>query len=70
MHKITNRTNSPFDLQTTTGRVFLPAMGEVAGMFDAAYLEILALAGNVKVEPVEQPKRRGRPPKNKEPEHG
>lgn len=68
--KITNLTNSPYDLQSENGPVRIPAMGSVTGEFSGSYLELLQLCGAVKIEPcdqgnTEQTKKRGRgrPPK-------
>lgn len=49
MHKIKNLTNSPFDLNTTTGKVLLPAFGEVEADFDPDYLQLLRKARTVEV---------------------
>lgn len=51
MHKIVNRTSSPFDLQSMTGKVVLPAFGEVTAAFDAGYLDLLRAARTVDVKP-------------------
>lgn len=50
MHKIVNRTNSPFDLQSVGGKVVLPAFGEVVAEFDAVYLDLLRAARTVDVK--------------------
>lgn len=49
MHKIRNLTNSPFDLNAATGKVVLPAFGEVEADFDADYLQMLREARTVEV---------------------
>lgn len=49
MHKIKNLTNSPFDLQATTGKVLLPAFGEVEAEFASDYLALLRSARTVDV---------------------
>jgi hypothetical protein len=49
MHKIKNLTNSPFDLNTTTGKVLLPAFGEVEAEFAPDYLQMLRKARTVDV---------------------
>lgn len=51
MHKIKNLTNSPFDLNTTTGKVLLPAFGEVEADFAPDYLQMLRKARTVDVIP-------------------
>lgn len=51
MHKIKNLTNSPFDLQATTGKVLLPALGEVEADFAPDYLQMLRKARTVDVMP-------------------
>jgi hypothetical protein len=51
MHKIKNLTNSPFDLQATTGKVLLPAFGEVEAEFATDYLAMLRKARTVDVIP-------------------
>lgn len=50
MHKIINRTASPFDLQGVDGNVLLPANGEVVAEFAPEYLEILRACGTVLIE--------------------
>ena len=50
MHRIVNRTNSPFDLQAIGGKVLLPAFGEVTADFDDWYLGLLREARTVDVE--------------------
>lgn len=66
MLKITNLTNSPYDLQSKNGPMRLPAHGTVTGEFEGAYLDLLEIGGSVKIEAVTQdtvkPKR-GRPRK-------
>lgn len=49
MHKVRNLTNSPFDLNTTTGKVVLPAFGEVEADFEPNYLQMLRQARTVDV---------------------
>lgn len=59
MIKITNLTNSPYDLASVGGKVRLPAFGSVEGEFSGEYLHILRNSGAVRIEagePVEQPK--------------
>jgi len=51
MHKIVNKTNSPFDLQSVAGKVILPAFGEVEAEFEAGYLDLLRAARTVDVKP-------------------
>ncbi|MEC9067817.1 MAG: hypothetical protein VX569_11120 [Pseudomonadota bacterium] len=53
MHKITNLTNSPQDLEGTEGTVRLPAMGSVTAEFTPAYIEALRGAGLYEVEEVD-----------------
>ncbi|MGE8376219.1 MAG: hypothetical protein ACN6N5_12865 [Diaphorobacter nitroreducens] len=55
MKKITNLTNSPFDLQGTDGPVRLPAFGSVEGEFSGEYLDLLAASMAVRVEDAEAP---------------
>lgn len=50
MKKITNLTNSPFDLQGVDGPVRLPAFGSVEGEFTGDYLDLLAASMAVRVE--------------------
>ncbi|ARP53669.1 hypothetical protein ALFP_1782 [Alcaligenes faecalis] len=50
MKKITNLTNSPYDLQGVGGRVRLPAFGSVDGEFSGEYLDLLAASMAVRVE--------------------
>lgn len=50
MKKITNLTNSPFDLQGVDGPVRLPAFGSVEGEFYGEYLDLLAASMAVRVE--------------------
>lgn len=49
MHKIVNKTNSPFDLQAVDGKVVLPAFGEVTREFEEGYLDLLRAARTVDV---------------------
>lgn len=49
MHKIRNKTNSPFDLQATSGKVLLPAFGEIEAEFAPDYLDMLRKARTVDV---------------------
>lgn len=49
MHKIRNKTNSPFDLQGASGKVLLPAFGEVEAEFAPEYLDMLRKARTVDV---------------------
>lgn len=49
MHKIINKTNSPFDLQAAGGKVLLPAFGEVEADFASDYLAMLRKARTVEV---------------------
>ena len=53
MHKIINRTNSPYDLQGKDGNVLLPANGEVVAEFAPDHLEILRACGAVLIEYIE-----------------
>ena len=55
MKKITNLTNSPYDLQGVDGPVRLPAFGSVEGEFSGEYLELLAASMAVRVEDAEAP---------------
>lgn len=50
MKKITNLTNSPYDLQGLDGPVRLPAFGSVEGEFYGEYLDLLAASMAVRVE--------------------
>lgn len=50
MKKITNLTNSPFDLQGVDGPVRLPAFGSVEGEFSGEYLDLLEASMAVRVE--------------------
>lgn len=61
--KLTNLTNSPYDLQSKNGPVRLPALGTVTGEFEGAYLDLLEIGGSVKVEESEPKPKRGRPRK-------
>jgi hypothetical protein len=49
MHKIVNRTNSPFDLQAASGKVRLAAFGEIEADFEPEYLAMLRRARTVEV---------------------
>lgn len=53
MKKITNLTNSPFDLQGVDGPVRLPAFGSVEGEFSGEYLDLLEASMAVRVEDAE-----------------
>lgn len=66
MIKVTNRTNSPYDLQGVNGSVLLPAFGEVEGEFSDEYLELLESSGAVSVErkPASKPVKRTRKSSN------
>lgn len=55
MKKITNLTNSPFDLQGVDGPIRLPAFGSVEGEFSGEYLGLLEASMAVCVEGVESP---------------
>ena len=55
MKKITNLTNSPFDLQGVDGLVRLPAFDSVEGEFSGEYLDLLAASMAVRVEDAEAP---------------
>ncbi|ABX36725.1 hypothetical protein Daci_4094 [Delftia acidovorans SPH-1] len=50
MKKITNLTNSPFDLQGVDGLVRLPAFDSVKGEFSGEYLDLLEASMAVSVE--------------------
>lgn len=64
MHKVTNKTNSPHDLQGKSGAVLLPAFGSVEGEFSGEYLDLLRSSGAVSVEEITTDKpKRGRPRK-------
>ncbi len=52
MKKITNLTNSPFDLQGINGSVRLPAFGSVEGEFSGEYLDLLGASQAVRIEDV------------------
>lgn len=52
MKKITNLTNSPYDLQGVGGPVRLPAFGSVEGEFSGEYLDLLAASQAVRIEDV------------------
>lgn len=54
MQKITNLTNSPYDLRGKNGVVRLPAFGEVVGEFSGEYLEILHSSGAVSISAVDE----------------
>jgi len=66
MHRIVNLTRGPFDLQTLSGRVMLPALGEVTDEFAPELIDALRLAGSVKVLDVAatKPVRKQRRPRN------
>lgn len=49
MQKITNLTNSPFELQSAEGMVRLPAFGSIEGDFAGEYLDVLRASGAVSV---------------------
>lgn len=55
MHKIINRTNSPYDLQGIDGSVRLPAQAEVVAKFAPEYIDILRAGGMVGVEEADAP---------------
>ena len=55
MKKITNLTNSPYDLQGVDGPVRLPAFDSVEGEFSGEYLDLLAASMAVRVEDAEAP---------------
>lgn len=55
MKKITNLTNSPYDLQGVDGPVRLPAFGSVEGEFSGEYLDLLAASMAVRVEDADAP---------------
>ncbi len=55
MKKITNLTNSPYDLQGVDGPVRLPAFDSVEGDFSGEYLELLEASMAVRVEDAEAP---------------
>lgn len=55
MKKITNLTNSPYDLQGVDGPVRLPAFDSVEGEFSGEYLELLEASMAVRVEDAEAP---------------
>lgn len=55
MKKITNLTNSPYDLQGVDGTVRLPAFDSVEGEFSGEYLDLLAASMAVRVEDAEAP---------------
>lgn len=50
MKKITNLTNSPYDLQGVDGAVRLPAFGSVDGEFSGEYLQLLEASQAVRIE--------------------
>lgn len=62
MKKITNLTNSPYDLQSVDGPVRLPAFGSVDGEFTGEYLDLLAASMAVRVEDAEAPAPESIPP--------
>ena len=49
MITVKNLTNSPYDLQTVSGLVRLPAFGEVSGEFAGDYVQLLEASMAVKV---------------------
>lgn len=55
MKKITNLTNSPYDLQGVDGPVRLPAFDSVEGEFSGEYLDLLVASMAVRVEDAEAP---------------
>lgn len=48
--RITNTTNSPYDIPSNNGMVRVPAFGTVDGEFDAEYIELLTATGSITVE--------------------
>ena len=70
MKKITNLTNSPYDLQGVDGPVRLPAFDSVEGEFSGEYLELLAASMAVRVEDAEAPAPAPAPEPEPEPEQG
>jgi len=64
---LTNRTTGPFDIESLTGTVRLPANGHITGDFDPEYLTILEAFGMVGVNREAQSveARRGRPRKER-----
>lgn len=52
MKRITNLTNSPYDVNSKQGTVRLPAFGVVEGDFDNDYINLLQLCSVVTVEDV------------------
>ena len=61
MTKITNNTNSPYEILTLQGKKLLVAHGSLEAEFDPSYLALLDASGAVEVE--DAAKRRGRPRK-------
>ena len=65
MMRVTNLTNSPYDLIGKDGPVRLPAMGSVDGEFTGEYIDLLRGANAVRVEDApeelkaEKPKGKG-----------
>lgn len=55
MKKITNLTNSPYDLQGVDGPVRLPAFGSVEGEFAGEYLDLLAASMAVRIDAAAEP---------------
>lgn len=53
MYKITNNTNSPYDLQSEDGAVRLPAFGSIEGSFSGEYLTLLEASQAVLIESVD-----------------
>jgi hypothetical protein len=68
MKKITNLTNSPYDLQGVDGPVRLPAFDSVEGEFSGEYLDLLAASMAVRVEDAEAPAPAPAPEPEPEPE--
>lgn len=60
MHKITNRTGAPFDIDTISGPTVLPAFDSITGSFDPSYLAVLKAGGAVTVEAVKPAPRKSR----------
>lgn len=54
--KVTNLTNSPYDLKSDEGTVTLPAFGYVKGNFSGDYLELLKVISAVEVEEIQPEK--------------
>lgn len=47
---LTNLTPSPFDIQTTVGRMAIAAHGTLEGDFEPGYLDLLESAGTITVD--------------------